>query len=62
MSDKKHDKMILDRQIKIYEDCINRLEESKRNGSGDLAKLEIDLEYAYHQVALLKIRKMMLSA
>jgi hypothetical protein len=62
MSNKKHDRMILDRQIKMYEDCINRMEESRRNGSGDLSKLDGDLEHAYQQVALLKIRKMMLTA
>lgn len=54
--------MILDRQIKMYEDCINRMEESRRNGSGDLSRLDSDLEDAYRQVALLKIRRMMLSA
>lgn len=54
--------MILDRQIKLYEDCINRLEESKRNGSGDLSQLDSDLEHAYRQMTLLKIRRMMLSA
>jgi hypothetical protein len=62
MSNKKHDRMKLDRQIEIYEDCINRLEESKRNGFGDLSQLDSDLEHAYRQVALLKIRRMMLSA
>lgn len=49
--------MNLDRQIKLYEDCIARMEECRRSGSGDLSKLNQDIEEAYKQVALLKIRK-----
>lgn len=52
-------KMNLDQQISQYEDCISRLEDRIRFGSGDHSKLSIDLENAYQQVALLKIRKMM---
>jgi hypothetical protein len=51
--------MNLDRQIRTYEDCIARLEESKRRGGVDLSKVEKDLENAYRQVSLLRIRKMM---
>ena len=56
---KDHYTMNPDKQIKIYEDCIARLEECKRKGSGDLSRLCEDLDKAYEQVALLKIRKMM---
>jgi hypothetical protein len=53
--------MNLDNQIRLYEDCINRLEDSRRACHGDSSKLEDELEQAYRQVALLKIRRMMMS-
>ena len=52
--------MNLDRQIKLYEDCISRLEELKRAGTGDVSKVEFELEQAYRQASLLKIRRMMM--
>ena len=51
--------MNMDQQIKYYEDCISRLEESKKTISGDSTRICEDLEKAYQQVTLLKIRKMM---
>jgi hypothetical protein len=51
--------MNLDRQIKLYEACINRLEDSKRAHQGDPTRLENELNEAYEQISLLKIRKMM---
>lgn len=51
--------MNLDKKIKFYEDCIARLEECKRKGSGDITRLCEELDKAYEQIALLKIRKMM---
>jgi hypothetical protein len=54
-----HYTMNLDRKIKLYEDCIARLEELRRSGIGDLKEIERDIESAYQQVALLKIRKQM---
>jgi len=51
--------MNLDQQIKLLEDCIARLEERIKAGSGDMARLNKDLGSAYDQMALLKIRKMM---
>lgn len=51
--------MNLDRQIKKYEDCINRLEDSKRDRHGDPSRLDDELDKAYQQITLLKIRKMM---
>jgi hypothetical protein len=62
MSEDTHSEMNLDQQIKLFEDSINRIEECRRIGTGDLSQLDIDLENAYRQVALLKIRKMMFSA
>ena len=61
MKNKDYDQMNLEKQIKSYEDCISRLEECKRTGSGDTSTLPEDLEKAYQQVALLKIRKMMMN-
>ena len=49
----------MDRQIKVKEDYIARLEESRRTGSGNDAKLDHDIENAYQQIALLKIREFM---
>ena len=54
-----HYAMNLEQQIKTYEDCIARLEECKRNGSDDMSRVNRDLEAAYEQIALLRIRKMM---
>ena len=51
--------MNLDKQIKTYEDSISRLEDCKRNGSGDTSLLCEDLNRAYEQITLLKIRRMM---
>ena len=51
--------MNLDRQIKMYEDSINRLEDSKRTLQGDSFRLDDELDKAYQQITLLKIRKMM---
>ena len=51
--------MNLDKQIKTYEDCIARLEECKRNGIEDPSRIGEDLDRAYEQITLLKIRKMM---
>ena len=56
------DLMNLEQQIKIYEDCISRLEECKRAGSGDQYQLSEDLDNAYKQISLLRIRKMMMNA
>jgi hypothetical protein len=61
MDKENHRKMNLDRQIELYEDCINRLEQCKRAGTGDPSKIENELEKAYQQVTLLKIRRMMLA-
>ena len=51
--------MNLEQQIKSFEDCIARLEETKRTGSADPSRLDQDLEKAYEQIALLRIRLMM---
>lgn len=59
MKNDDHNDMSMDQQIKYYEDCISRLEESKKTISGDCTRICLDLEKAYQQVALLKIRKMM---
>ncbi len=56
-----HD-MNLDHQIKLYEDRISMLEDSIRSCSGDHSEIEMDLDLAYQQVTLLKIRKMMMNA
>jgi hypothetical protein len=55
-------RMNLDRQIELYEDCINRLEDCWRAGSGDSSKIKNELDKAYQQVTLLKIRRMMLAS
>jgi len=62
MSKDTHNEMNLDQQIKSFEDSINRLEECRRIEMGDLSQLDKDLENAYRQVTLLKIRKMMFSS
>lgn len=54
--------MNLENQIRTYEDCIARLEELKRAGSGDISRICNDLEKAYEQIAVLRIRQMMLKA
>ncbi len=59
MANKIKRRVDLDRQIEFYEDCISRLEERRRAGIGDGSRLEIELEQAYKQSALLKIRRMM---
>ena len=40
---KDHYTMNLDKQIKYYDDCIARLEECIRKGSGDLSRLSVVL-------------------
>ena len=62
MKNENNDLMNLEQQIKMYEECISRLEECKRAGSGDLSRLSEDLTNAYQQISLLKIRKMMMNA
>jgi len=62
MKNEDYDQMNLEKQIKTYEDCISRLEECKRTGSGDPSTLSEDLEKAYQQITLLKIRHMMMNA
>jgi hypothetical protein len=62
MKNKDYDQMKMEKQIKTYEDCISRLEECKRTGSGDPSTISKDLETAYQQITLLKIRQMMLNA
>ncbi len=49
----------MEQQIKYYEDCISRLEDCKKIISGDRTRVCKDLDDAYRQIALLKIRKMM---
>ncbi len=51
--------MNLDQQIKSVEENITILEECRRNCAGDPSQFEKDLDHAYQQMALLKIRKMM---
>lgn len=51
--------MNLDQQIKSIEENITLLEECRRNCEGDPTRFDEDLNEAYRQVALLKIRKMM---
>jgi len=50
--------MNIEQQIRFYEDQINRLEQSNRS-SGDTGRLSEDLNRAYQQLSLLKIRRMM---
>ncbi|MFC2115698.1 hypothetical protein ACFLTU_04445 [Bacteroidota bacterium] len=59
MNKDKPQQMNLDQQIKYYEDCIARLEECKKAISGDPSRICEDLNNAYQQITLLKIRKMM---
>ncbi len=54
-----HCNLNLDQQIKLFEDQISRLEELKRTTPGAPFRVNEDLDRAYRQVALLKIRKMM---
>jgi hypothetical protein len=58
MKDGSHE-MNLDQQIKSIEENITLLEECRRNCEGDPTRFDEDLDEAYRQVALLKIRKMM---
>lgn len=51
--------MNLDQQINSYEERISLLEDCIRSGSGDPSRINAELDHAYRQVALLKIRKMM---
>ena len=51
--------MSFEQQIKYYEDHISSLEDCRRTGSGDISRLCMDIDNAYQQIALLKIRKMM---
>ncbi len=60
MENENDQNMNLDQQIKSFEDRITAIEEYMRSGSGDPSQLAKDLDQAYQQVALLKIRKMML--
>ena len=62
----KDQNMSLDQQIRIYEDRINQLEQMKRTlilqsneNSGDLNRINVDLDENYQHIAILKIRKMM---
>jgi len=62
----KDQNMSLDQQILIYEDRINQLEQMKRTlilqsneNSGDLNRINVDLDENYQHIAILKIRKMM---
>jgi hypothetical protein len=48
-----------EQQIKQYEDCITRLEEARNDGSVDQSSASREIENAYRQIALLKIRKSM---
>ncbi len=59
MDNDDHRNLNLDQQIKFYEDRISRLEELKRTSHGVPSRVNEDLDRAYRQVALLKIRKMM---
>jgi len=49
----------LEHQIKVYEECITRLEKCRQSGSGDCSRLDREIENAYQQIALLKIRQSM---
>lgn len=54
-----HVTMNLDQQIKTFEECITRLEQCRRNGFGDTERIKLELDKAYEQMAVLRIRKMM---
>ena len=62
MNKDNHNHMNLEKQIKFYEDHISSLEECKRANSGDISLICNELNNAYQQIALLKIRKMMMTA
>jgi hypothetical protein len=61
MEEKNHNDMNLEQQIKRCEEHIAFLEESKRAGTGNQARISKNLEEAYTQAALLKIRKSMIT-
>ena len=53
------DQKSIEQQIKLCQERITRLEEYKRGSWENRERIEKDLDRAYQQIALLKIRQMM---